>query len=117
MPRGGKRAGAGRKPNLYGDAAETVAAFTRSILEDPVYQETLRQRAYKGKLSPPVEQMLWAYAYGKPVEPKQADRDDLAFMQQLLTMIGQHVVSRDGKREIQALIEAHAGTTGLRAVA
>jgi hypothetical protein len=37
-----------------------------SIVDDPVYQETLRDRAINGKLSPAIECLLWHYAKSAP---------------------------------------------------
>ncbi len=42
--------------------------FARDILRSEKYKKTLRVRAENGTLPAAVEQMLWHYAYGKPVE-------------------------------------------------
>jgi hypothetical protein len=38
------------------------------ILEDEDYKENLKRRAVNGVLSPAIEQMLWYYLFGKPLE-------------------------------------------------
>jgi hypothetical protein len=41
-------------------------AFAESLIDDPVYRAKLRRDLRARKVSPPIEQMLWAYAKGKP---------------------------------------------------
>lgn len=42
--------------------------FARQLLHSQAYRDSLEGRIKTGTLSAPIEQMLWAYAYGKPVE-------------------------------------------------
>jgi hypothetical protein len=42
--------------------------FALEIITSNEYRESVRRRAKAGTLPPPVEQMLWHYAYGKPAE-------------------------------------------------
>ena len=42
--------------------------FCREIVSSDIYRKGLKERADKGDLAPALEAMLWAYAYGKPVE-------------------------------------------------
>jgi hypothetical protein len=58
MPRGGKRAGAGRKPGSASRRSPEIQTFARSIVEDVAYQKNLLARAQAGELAPPVETML-----------------------------------------------------------
>lgn len=37
----------------------TLREFAESIINDPAYRETVRQRAHAGTLPPDVESMLW----------------------------------------------------------
>lgn len=116
MPHGGKRPGAGRKAGVRKQRTEGVAVFARSIVEDPTYQAQLLLRAQRGGLPPPVETMLYGYAYGKPAE-RQASRDDVVFLEQLLAVVLKHVGSREVRQEIRAIIDTHLGGDGLRVVA
>jgi hypothetical protein len=47
---------------------QNAQSFAKEILESPSYRASLKDRADRGKLSPHIEMMLWAYAYGKPIE-------------------------------------------------
>lgn len=44
-----------------------ITAFCRSVLEDPEYRTAVLQRARAGTLGS-MEQVLYAYAYGRPKE-------------------------------------------------
>lgn len=107
--------GSGRKPGSKNKRGEGIEAFARSIVEDPAYQANLILRAKQGDLAPGMEAMLFHYAYGKPAE--QRNPDDQAFMESLLAVVLKHVDTREARQEIRAIIEAHTGTAGLRAVA
>jgi hypothetical protein len=50
------------------DLVDSAAKFAAEILEDPQYLEKLKARAFAGALPPAIEQMLWAYRFGKPME-------------------------------------------------
>lgn len=111
-PNSGRKKGT---PNRY---AGDIGAFARSVVEDITYQANLLKRAQGGELAPPVETMLFAYAYGKPMEQRQDDRDDMAFMQALVAVVLKHAGSREARQEIRAVIEAFTpGGDRLRAVA
>jgi hypothetical protein len=45
-----------------------VKQFCASILDDPAYQQRIRERALKGKLAPAIDSLLWHYRWGKPKE-------------------------------------------------
>jgi hypothetical protein len=108
-----KPPGSGRKKS--GSAKQRgIEAFARSIVEDPTYQKHLLARAQSGELAPPVEAMLFHYAYGKPTEPA---KDDQRFLEELLAVVLKHAGSHEARQEIRAVIEAHTGGAGLRAVA
>jgi hypothetical protein len=115
MPRGGKREGAGRPQGSRNRDQANVEAFARSIVEAPEYQANLRQRAYQGQLAPPIESMLFYYAYGKPPDP--VAKDENQFITNLMAVVLKHVGSADARREIRAVLESYAGATDLRAVA
>jgi len=42
--------------------------FALQIVRDPGYRSRLMEKARAGRLPPPIEEMLWAYAYGRPPE-------------------------------------------------
>lgn len=70
MPRGaqpGERRG-GRQKGSRNKRTQAIEAYARSIVEDPTVQAVLLQQAKQGTLPAPVLQMLFYYAYGKPVE-------------------------------------------------
>jgi hypothetical protein len=50
------------------------------IVEDPIYLGTLLSRARAGTLHAAIEQMLWHYRYGKPVDRVEvtAPKEDLS---------------------------------------
>lgn len=45
--------------------------FARNIVTSDVYRVTLQDRIATKTLAPAIEQMLWHYAFGKPVEQVQ----------------------------------------------
>jgi hypothetical protein len=48
----------------------TISAkdFARAVLHSPEYRRSLLDRIVLGELPSAIEALLWAYAYGKPVE-------------------------------------------------
>jgi len=71
-PKGKKRgqrvAGSGRKKGSQNKRTQAIEAYAKSIVEDPAVQGVLLQQARQGTLPAPVLQMLFHYAYGRPVE-------------------------------------------------
>jgi hypothetical protein len=61
----GRKTG-GRKPGSKNKVTLAVQEFTRSLVEDPTYRAGLLTRLQQHKLSPPIEAMVWHYAYGHP---------------------------------------------------
>lgn len=106
--------GSGRKKGVNGRQAG-IEAFSRSILEDSEYQKNLLTRARAGELAPGMESMLYAYAYGKPVEP---ERDDEQFLANLLGVIQKYASSPEAQQEIREAVQAYtASGSPLRVVA
>lgn len=66
-PKGTPKTG-GRAKGTPNKATVEVKAFCRGILESHDYRVALKRRVKAGELPPGMEQMLWAYAYGKPKE-------------------------------------------------
>jgi len=45
-----------------------VTKLATYLVTDPVYLEDMQQAMRRGELHPALQQMLWAYAFGKPKE-------------------------------------------------
>jgi hypothetical protein len=115
MSHGGKRLGAGRKVGSTPKDRTRLCSFYEDIVDHPTYKQKLKNRALAGELSPQVEVMLHHYARGKPVE--QRNPDDEAFIDDLMTVVWQHVPSAEGRQAIRAVIQAHLSGNRLRVVA
>ena len=48
--------------------ADNVRDFARNVLQSREYRQSILDRIQLGQLAPAVEQRLYDYAYGKPVE-------------------------------------------------
>lgn len=48
--------------------ANQVRDVCRAMVDNPTYRAKLASRMNSGKIAPAVEQMIWHYAHGKPVE-------------------------------------------------
>jgi hypothetical protein len=59
---------AGRPKGRLNETTIEVRQLARELIEDSEYRANLRARLITGECSPPVETMLWHYAYGKPKE-------------------------------------------------
>lgn len=69
---GGRQKGTPNKVNAAPrDAKDDVQAFCQTIVSDPAYQESFKQRLYAGKLAPALEAMAWHYGFGKPIERQE----------------------------------------------
>jgi len=60
------RGGPGRPPGTPNRATGEVRAFCQRLVIDPEYRTNFEQRWRSGELPPALEQMVWAYAVGKP---------------------------------------------------
>jgi hypothetical protein len=66
-----KRGGSpGRPKGIPNKASFEIKHFCRSITESRTYQASLKKRLIEGK-APHMEPLIFAYAYGKPVEKIQ----------------------------------------------
>jgi hypothetical protein len=61
----------GRAKGTLNKATREAKEFCASVVDDPAYQANIRRRALAGELPPAIEQMLWYYAKGKPVERQE----------------------------------------------
>lgn len=59
---------AGRKPGSRNKRSLEIEAWARSIVEHPAVRAQLATQAQAGALPIPLLQMLFYYAYGKPIE-------------------------------------------------
>lgn len=63
-----KRGGSpGRPKGVPNKRTLEIHEFARSVLEDPTYRAKLTQRIIAGK-AVAIEQLLYAYAWGRPLE-------------------------------------------------
>lgn len=60
-------AGKGRIKGVPNKVTVEVRAAAQQIVENPTYRASLVERITAGT-APQMEQLLWHYAYGKPVE-------------------------------------------------
>jgi hypothetical protein len=67
---------AGRPKGTLNKASIEVKELARSLLSDPGYVANLKARLIAGECPPPVETMLWHYAYGKPKESVELTTGD-----------------------------------------
>jgi hypothetical protein len=70
----GQKTGGRKKGSLNKATIEAREACAK-LVDDPVYQATLRRRLLQGKLAPAMETMLWHYAKGKPKEHVELSHD------------------------------------------
>ena len=70
-----RRGGPGRPKGVPNKATTEVKEFCASIVEDPKYQQAVRERALLGLLSPALESLLWHYRWGKPKEDVQVQQE------------------------------------------
>lgn len=57
---------AGRRPGSLNQTKRDARELAQRLLNDPAYQENLRERLTTGKLDAGLEKMLWQYAWGAP---------------------------------------------------
>lgn len=65
--RKGKSKTGGRKVGTPNKATVEVKELARSFLEDPAYQNNLKERLRDGR-APQIEALMFHYAYGKPTD-------------------------------------------------
>ena len=59
----------GRKKGSLNKATRLGQQAGQAILTDEKYRARLRRRMIDYEPSPEIEQLLWAYAFGKPLDP------------------------------------------------
>jgi len=73
--RKGKPKTGGRKRGTSNKATPEIKEFARSLLESPNYRASLKKRVICGK-APKIEELLYHYAYGRPVERTDITGED-----------------------------------------
>ncbi len=58
----------GRPKGVKNKATRAVTAIAIKLVEDREYRRQFALRFKAGELAPPLEAMVWHYAYGKPTE-------------------------------------------------
>jgi hypothetical protein len=66
--KGLRRGGPGRKKGVPNKASLEAKEFCRRLVQDPAYVEKFERAFRERRLSIPLEQMVWAYAYGRPMQ-------------------------------------------------
>ena len=61
----GRSKSGGRLPGQPNHATLEIKDFGRTIIEDPIYRERLKQRILDGE-APQIEALLYHYTYGRP---------------------------------------------------
>lgn len=68
----------GRPKGLLNKATVEVRELSRRLLEDPIYQAKFMEDWQARKVHPRIEEMVWAYRYGKPKESVKLELPALA---------------------------------------
>jgi hypothetical protein len=58
----------GRTKDTPNRATVEIRAAATELVDDPIYRAKLLRDFRKRKVTPQVECLMWAYAYGKPIE-------------------------------------------------
>jgi len=58
----------GRPKGVLNKTTREVRDLCRGLVEGPKYQKWLASQLEGGKLAPQLQQMIWYYAYGKPIQ-------------------------------------------------
>lgn len=67
---------AGRPRGRKSNPSKAARRVSLRLITDPVYQSKLRERLLDGTLSPAIESLLWAYAYGRPVAKHEVESNN-----------------------------------------
>lgn len=73
-PKGTPKTG-GRTKGTPNKATAEAKSLCQRLVTDRAYRASFRMRFKAGELPPPLEAMVWHYAYGKPTEHVQVDGD------------------------------------------
>lgn len=61
-----QRGNTGRPKGAKNKQTVEIREMARRLVNDAAYRRALKKRLQDGELSPPMETLLWHYAYGKP---------------------------------------------------
>lgn len=64
----GNPGGPGRSKGSTNKVTHEVREMCRALIEDPLYWTKLLKAWRARKITPRTEEMVWAYAYGKPAQ-------------------------------------------------
>jgi hypothetical protein len=71
----------GRPAGTPNRATREVRAFCQRLVSDPEYRANFEQRCRAGTLAPALEQMVWAYAVGKPQQSLEVTSSGVSLAQ------------------------------------
>src|SRR5688500_4026911 len=60
--------GRGRPKGARNKVSKEAQDFCRRLTKDPTYRKKLKEDWKRRKVPPAIEQLVWAYGHGKPVE-------------------------------------------------
>jgi hypothetical protein len=82
----GNPGGPGRKPGVPNKATIAGRAFCQEIVDSPKYRALLKQKAEAGVLSDSLQQMIWAYAIGRPAAASEDNAAGASWLDLLVEM-------------------------------
>ena len=97
-----RRGGPGRKKGVPNKATLDAKALAEGLVDDPVYLAKLTRDLRARRVAPPIEQMLWAYAKGKP--------KDVVELQGGLNLVDEHATDEELKARLEVLMAKAGGT-------
>lgn len=82
----GKPGGPGRKPGVPNKATIAGRQFCQGLIDNPKYRSWLTKQMEQGTLSDSLQQMVWAYAIGKPSASVEDNRAGVGLLELLQKM-------------------------------
>jgi len=100
-------------------------SFALEIVRSEEYRHSVRVRAQAGTLPPAIEQMIWYYAYGKPVDKIQVvdpraglgdmTPEELSERAELIKQVISLKIGRKGAEALSQHTEQHLKDAGVQA--
>lgn len=66
----------GRPKGARNKAQRAAESVCRKLVDDRAYRKSFTERFKAGELAPPLEAMVWHYAFGKPTEHMEVGGED-----------------------------------------